>query len=412
MTSNPFLLGEALTAERLSWIAGTLKYFYVNIHPDAFRHSSEGKNPFFTFFLTGDALYSLADRELLKIWEIILSLPQVRVVCDREELDLRGLSIDSLLLKFPGQVSDQNGKERSYPRSFWRELVRVCRKHEPSALAFGYLLLKSPYMNRSCQNALDCCHAAAEEQTAPELYAYLDGIHALHINQKPAEFRNIGLGFSDLYEMAKNKDQNFRIIACERCAGARGYSTWDDGQGTIVSNCTIEGGKIRNLKEIVERFACGHPILAESAAMTDIRSSGSHPPKGRRERGIPPLTLLVTKAPYSTESVYGAISFAIACAYGKVPTSIIFIEDGIYTLTGTHRPDAADMLFSMQEVLGTAAGNDLIGIYAYLPSFQERGVAMGKDIRGVLGISVEGLGQILFFPPAGTPAGHQRILFF
>ena len=115
MTTNSFLLSYDLTAERLSWIAESLKYFYVNIHPDAFRHPSREKNPIFCFFITGDALYSLNEEETLQIWDVILSLPSVWLICDRRELDLRGLSLSSLMMKFPEQVFDQ--KETDQPDS-------------------------------------------------------------------------------------------------------------------------------------------------------------------------------------------------------------------------------------------------------------------------------------------------------
>ena len=59
MTSNTFLFSETLSAERLSWLAESLKYFFVNLHPDALRHPSREIKPLFTFFITGDALYSL-----------------------------------------------------------------------------------------------------------------------------------------------------------------------------------------------------------------------------------------------------------------------------------------------------------------------------------------------------------------
>ena len=50
----------------------------------------------------------------------------------------------------------------------------------------------------------------------------------------------------------------------------------------------------------------------------------------------PPLTILITKAPYGTEHAFGALSFAVASAYQGIPTKVIFIEEGVYALTGTH----------------------------------------------------------------------------
>lgn len=413
MISNPFLLGEVLTAERLSWIAGSLKFYFMNLHPDSLRHRSDKENPSFIFFLTGDALYSLIDRDLVLIWEFILSLPLVWIVCDREEMDLRGLSIDSLKMKYPDQIFDKNGRQKSYPRSFWREVTRVCRQHEPESKTFGHLLLTSPYMHRSCQDVLVCLYAATEEQMSPELYAYLDGLHTAHINQKPSEFMNIGQGFSELNDICRKKNLNYKMLACERSATARGYVTWDDGRGVFTSNCIIDPCKIRDLSAIIERFAMNHPIISESAGLVDIRIPESTTDQWiRKERSPPPVVLLITRPPYSTEYAFGGLSFAIACAHRKIYTRVVFVEEGIYSLTGSHHAEADDTIFTMQELIETMSGNDFIEMYSYQPSLQQRGVNRSNDIKGVLDITTNDLGQILFFPPKGIVAKHQRILFF
>ncbi len=277
MPSHFFLLGSPVTRERLSWIADGLKLFFVDRMPEAFLHSPGRGEPAVSFFITGDALYSLHDRETLPLWEGILTLPSVRMVCDREELDLRGMSVEPLRMKFPGQVQDQNGRKISHPRSFWREVVQSARKNEPGSGSLGYLHLKSPYMNRASVQALSCLHAALEEGVEAEMYAYLDGVHAGHINQKPSECRNIGEGLEELEEIARKRGLAFQILACERCAAARGYSTWDDGKGVAVSACTIGPMKIRNLTAVVEpvRPPAGRPR----------RIGGGRHDEGRGEEG-------------------------------------------------------------------------------------------------------------------------------
>ncbi|HMK15303.1 MAG TPA: sulfur oxidase, partial [Methanomicrobiales archaeon] len=192
MTAHLFLLGSRLTPERLSWIADALKICFVNRIPESFRTSRPGQEPAFSFFVTGDGLYSLRERETLALWESILSLPSVRVTCDREEMDLRGLSLDSLKMKYPGTVLDQNGRRISHPRSFWRNLVQASRRIVPGATALGYLLVSSPYMNRAPALMVSWLKGALEEGISADLYAYLDGVHAGHINQKPSECRNLG----------------------------------------------------------------------------------------------------------------------------------------------------------------------------------------------------------------------------
>ena len=59
-------------------------------------HRGPPASPVFTFLVTGDALYSLEDPESQQVWSVILSLTAVRVICDRQDLDLRGISVERL----------------------------------------------------------------------------------------------------------------------------------------------------------------------------------------------------------------------------------------------------------------------------------------------------------------------------
>jgi len=414
MASNSFLFSDELTAERLAWLADSLKNFFVTIHPDALRHPSRDKDPFFIFFLTGDSLYSLHDEETLPLWDIILSLPSVKLVCDREELDLRGLSISSLKMKYPNNISDQNGRQNSYPRSFWRELVRVWRRHEPGSGIFGFLQISSPYMNRPCQYSLTCLHAAVEEQMSPEVYAYLDGIHISHSNQKSTEYKNIGEGFLELELIAGKKTLQFLMLACSRSAGARGYNTWDDGRGIVISTCTIEPCKIRNLNVLIERFSKRHPISAESAGIVGItKESETHLESwGKKESSSPSQVIIITHTPYGTESTFGALSFAIAAAHQGIPTRVIFLENGIYALTGKHGAESDDVFFNMQDVIDAASGSENLEFYAHIPSLQKRAIQKNRLLKGVLDIGTPDLAQLLFSAPKNAGGNHQRILFF
>ena len=56
------------------------------------------------------------------------------------------------------------------------------------------------------------------------------------------------------------------MFACGRCAAARGYSTWDDGKGVVISTCTIKPFRIRNLKVIIDQFERNHIILGGNVA--------------------------------------------------------------------------------------------------------------------------------------------------
>lgn len=413
MTSNSFLLSNALTAERLSWIAESLKYFYVNIHPDALRHPSQNKNPKFCFFITSDALYSIHEEETLQIWDLILSLPSVYLTCDSRELDLRGLSVSSLMMKFPGQVFNQKETDQPDSQSFWKEIIRVCRQMDSDTNILGYLQISSPYMYRSSQNSLTCLHAVVKEGLSPEIYAYLDGVHITHINQNPTEFKNIGTGFQEVGDLARNTNHSFLMLACERSAAERGYNTWDDGKDTIISSCTIEPCKIRNLNIIVDRFRHSHCILGESIGLIDISqvlATGREP--WEKKKSTPPsLVVMITHTPYGTEHTFGGLAFAIACAHEGIATRVIFLEDGIYSLTGIQRAEPDDIFFNIQDAVDAAGGNKNLELYAYLPSFHKRNVQKNTKMNAVLDIGPSELTNLLFSPPHGVIANHQRILF-
>jgi tRNA 2-thiouridine synthesizing protein C len=412
MSSQTFLLGDKLSTERLSWLAGCLKYSYLNQYSDALRHSGQEKSPIFLFFITGDALYSLHDRDLLNAWDMILSLPRVWIVCDREELDIRGLSVESLKIKYPDQIFDQNGRKNSYPRSFWRELVRVARRNNPDSSNFGYLQLTSPYMNRSCQNALTCLHAAIEEQMSPELYAYLDGIHVSHINQNPVEHMNIGQGFVELEQICKKKDLRFLMLSCGGCATTRGYATLDGGEGKLISSCAIRPCKMRSLNAIINRMGNGHIILGNSAASISMKSHESSTNRLKRKKADPPsIVFLMSHTPYETEYTLGGLSLAVGCAHHNIHTRVVFIEDGVYSLLGTHYNQSEELLFSIQEIIGPLAMDPNLEIYAYKPSIMKRSMVKNKKFDNIFEIETNELGQILFSPPRHIAADHQRILF-
>jgi len=414
MTPNFFLLGSPLTQERLSWIDESLKFFFVKLYPETLRHHAKLKETVFTFLISGDALYSLHEPETQQVWEKILLLPSVRIICDRQELDLRGVSVERLKMKYPDQIIDHNSLSLNGQTSFWRDVVKIARQHEqPVPSTIGYLQIESPYMHRSSLSAVQCLTAALEVQAGIELYAYLDGVHAGHNGQNPTEFDNIGKGLEDLAELASKRNLHCHMLACSRCAAARGYSTWDDGHGIVISTCSIKPFRIRNLNEMIARFESNHLILGENVASIQMRKKGQ--PSilaGSDKSHAPPITILITRFPYGTEYAFGALSFAVACAYNGILTRVIFIEDGVYTLNGTHHLNKDTKNFNLQEVIDVVAGSENLQLYIYQPSLQRRGIVKNKNMNAVLDIGVTELGQLFFNPPQGIQANHQRILFF
>lgn len=414
MPSNFFIFGNTLTSERLVWLADTLKFFFISLHPDALRHPSREKEPFFIFFLTGDALYSLHDEELLSLWNIILSLPSVWLVCNRDELNLRGLSISSLRVKYQNIVFDKGSRHEKDSIAFWDEVVDRCRQLEPQSANLGYLQLSSPFMNRSCINSLDFLLSATDKGMAPEFYAYLDGVHVCHTNQKPVDFRNIGEELIRIYENARKQNLQSLFLVCSQSSAARGYNTWDDGKGVIISTCLSDPWRIRNLNALVDRFRSSHCIGGESAGAIDISQfiGSDHGSWVKREYAPPPLVIILPHSPYGMEYTYGGLLFAVACSHQGIHTRVIFIEDGIYSLTGVQIAEPDDQFFTIQNIIDVAAANDNLEFYGYQPSFSKRSVQKNRKLNAVLDIGTSELAQLLFSPPKGISVNHQRILFF
>lgn len=414
MSSHFFLFDEAISTERLSWVEQCLKFFFVKLHPENLLHSTKSRNAVFTIFLTGDSLYSLQNPETQQVWEVILSMPSVKIVCDSQELTLRGISVERLRMKNPDQVIIHNSLALNGQPSFWKDVMKYARQHEqPVPSLIGFLHLTSPYMNRSSATLLECLHAALESHASIDLYFYLDGVHVGHHGQKPSEFENIGEGLTELAEKATKRGLQCQMLVCARCAAARGYSTWDDGQGIVVSTCSIKPFKIRNLNETIDQFRRNHVILAGNCASIQLKKEGMQATFSvlDTERS-PPLTILITRHPYGTETAFGGLSFAIAAAFQGIPTRVIFMEDGVYALTGTHLLEKPTPFFNIQEVIDAVAGSDNLQLFCFTPSLSKRGISKNPKMTGVLDIGIADLGNLLFYSPNGVAANHQRVLFF
>jgi tRNA 2-thiouridine synthesizing protein C len=299
--------------------------------------------------------------------------------------------------------------------SFWNDMVALARQTKPPLPGMvGWFQCESPYMHRSAWHGLRFLSAALSDRLAIDLYAYLDGIHIGHTGQAPTESENIGRGIEELSERALRNGLTCQVIACNRNATARGYSTWDDGQGVVISTCAIKPVKISDLNVMIDRFRQNHVILAPNAGDIQFPKRGSGPSFDRAEKSstAPPVTILITKSPYSTETVFGAVSFAVACAHEGILTRVIFMEDGIYALTGTHRAPKDFSPYNLQNLINTVAGSENLHFFAFTPSFQKRGISKDKSLNAVLELGYPGLGKILFYPPGNVMAEHQRVLVF
>lgn len=415
MTTHFFLLSGFLTAERLAWLEECLKFFFVQLYPETLMHRAPSGSPAVTIHLTGNALYSIEDAELQQIWSVILALSSVRLVCDRQELDLRGISAGRLKMKFPDQVIDNNSLAGNNRPSFWTDVVGCVRQNRPPLPdAIGWLQNESPYMHMSALYGVHCLNAGLDARLSPELYAYLDGVHISHIGQNPTESENVGRGFEEIRDRAVKQNLPAHFLACNRCATARGYSTWDDGNGSVISTCTFRPFHIRDLHAIVDRFERPHVILSENSGSVLFPKKGATVSFDRAEKSstAPPVTIFITQSPYSTEHAFGAISFATACAHQGILTRVVFLEDGVYSVTGSQRTTAESAPFNIQDVINAVAGSENLHFFVLGPSLQKRGVSKNKDLNAVLDIGYPGLGKILFYPPGNVQAEHQRVLIF
>jgi|WetSurMetagenome_2_1015567.scaffolds.fasta_scaffold04672_4 tRNA 2-thiouridine synthesizing protein C len=415
MTANTFLLTTPVTLERLSWIEECLKFYFVQLYPENLMHRAKGECPVFTFLISGDALYSLDDPETRQVWDIILSLSSVSLICDKQELEVRGLSVGKLQMRYPDQVSTANAIGNDNLPSFWKDVVSSVRQALPPLPGtVGWLQTESPYMHRSVWYGLRFLSEALEDRLSVDLYAYLDGIHMGHIGQAPTEDENVGKMIEDLDERAAKNRLHCEILACNRNAAARGYNTWDDGQGVVISTSMIRHFRIRDLNVIIERFRHNHIILSPTSGSLGFQKNGTGPSFDRAEKSStsPPITILVTRSPYSTEIVSGAIALATACAHGGILTRVIFMEESVYTLMGTHRLPKNSLMFNLQDMINTVAGSENLHFFAFTPSLQKRGITKDKSLNGVLELGYPGLGKIFFYPPGNVQADHQRVLVF
>ena len=131
-----------------------------------------------------------------------------------------------------------------------------------------------------------------------------------------------------------------------------------------------------------------------------------------KDHAPPSLVILITGSPYTTEMTMGALSFAIASAHQGIGTRVVFIEDGVYALSGEQKIDAAEQFFSLQDMINSASRNDRLEFFAHQPSLHQRGLVKNKKFNAVLDINNHDLGKLLFEPPRVYVAGYRGCCFF
>ncbi|MBD3350129.1 MAG: hypothetical protein GF364_01430 [Candidatus Lokiarchaeota archaeon] len=357
------LFCDKINQERADWLYQVLNIFVTSNYDT-------------NIFLTGSALFFLLDRRTNRRWDKLKRNKNFEITTDPSESRIIGIEQDDKI--------DSKGDHSI----FWKKIINRIQnlKSIHSDPKIGFLLMDSPYFNRNSVFAIRIMNMILDNGKIPELYLYLDGLHVALKDQKPSEFENIGTSIKKVDEILKNKGQDRHFWACSRCATARGYVQEKTELGEFHTDVGEDWLQIVNLNKIIDEFENPQIILSpNSIHINAVNSKNSSNKK-------PPLLLFITHDPYSTEWAFGAISFAVAAAHHRIYTSIVFIEDGIFSLVNKHQLVASDKIFNIQEVISATLHDEYLKYYVYNPSLELRGVKidnMFKDISIITGATIE-----------------------
>ncbi len=386
--SSTFFFSTPLSHERINWYTECIASG-AGIEP--------GQKRAFTVFITGDALFSFVDAQSREAWNALSEVPSVQIVADGDELRLHGLG-DSVGATSPGITIT----ERGGGTLFWGQLVSHLAAEWKGTKKAGFLLCHPPYMSRIPVHMLRFLSGAHAAGLSPELYAYLDGLHNIHNGQRPSEFENIGRAIATLARKAGQSGKDPWFAACSRCATARGYFQMNPGTGYCEPASSIDEITIRPLKEILSRFPGFYPILSHT-------SGGIvNPDRSRDQETQPRLIIFITNPPYGTEWTFGGLSLALATAMEGIPTTVVFIEHGVYSLYGTHEVPPNDKVFNVQEMVAATLDIPSLCYLVHAPSLERRGIGVEEHLIGIREVQNNDLAQILW----DHDYSATRILFF
>lgn len=390
-----FLFLEKIPLERLRWIERCISKL---------DNLNEVK-----FFLSGDALFSLVDSRYKKNWTSLFKLDNFKCILDYEELNLLGFEIEKIIKEYSRiQINANFNPKKSV--DFWDDLINsIYAKNYNNRL--GFLEFRGPYMSRTSVKVLRLLEGAIRSKLNPQLFTYLDGIHLGHLEQRPSEFENIGEGLLSLKERVRKHNLDFTMLSCSRCGTARGYLRKDYENEYKPSEDAISGYLFCNLNRIIDYFEENGLILAPTWASiqaSNISVQETHQNKLYK----PPLVIFITHSPYGSEWTFGGLSFAMACANHGIPTNVVFIEDGIYSIHGTHKVNENDKIFNIQEIIIATYDMEDLHYYAFEDSLQERNMKMSSVFDdNIKKINDTDLNQIVFSSDSSL-ASHKRVLFF
>lgn len=403
MGTSFFLFCDSLTLERLDWL-----YIFCKNH--IFQEKT-------SFYLTGDALYSLFTPNLFHGWEKICDLnpKQIKIVPDKHECQILGLNLDycskklkeSLVLKNSTHIQTNMGK-------FWDSFMKKL-KIETNSVAndsIGFFQMEGPYFARTSFYCVQFLKASIRNNLIPSCYAYLDGLHLFHNNQSPSEFENIGQNLAKLFTNTSWDSSSSQLYGCSRCATARGYCTTDD-EGNIIPISTIDNAKIVNLNLIVEQFLQQNPIFSPNSGLISQHPLIQDQKQRMNKEQIPSLLIFITHSPYQTEWVFGGLSFAMACANHDIPTKVVFVEDGVYTLYGLQNPTDQDRVFNIQEIIEATGDMEFLDYFSYFPRGKlDHPLWMGFENGIIHNLNEMEFSSLLDHQSTLPSANLMRIFFF
>ncbi|WP_373840277.1 hypothetical protein [Methanospirillum sp.] len=335
------LLSSHISKERLQWLQMVL--------PSQKVQSDSAS--LVSFFLCGDALYSLTHPETVPIWKELIKESGARIVADYEDL------VDMGLIKgVEGSGLAQKGNLNTL-------FINKENAHISSA---GFLHLYSPYMHRHTEKFLTLLDDAVSLSIPVSVILYLDAVHLCHSNQVTTEFENIEQGLDKVQQKSLENGLPFIITACQRCSQARGYMH----PGTEEDNaapCFRNGVWISGLSQLIPLFSSAEIVL--HADCINIAGSGNEV-----------YILVVTGTPYGTEHAFGAISFAVALSGKNIPTYVIFAEDGAYCYIPAPDSWFCNTVRDIQSVIMATATPGLLEYGVFECSLSERGIIADNEV--------------------------------
>jgi sulfur relay (sulfurtransferase) complex TusBCD TusD component (DsrE family) len=404
MSGSYFLFCDMISDERINWLRECIEKRMPDAAPQADDDVSD--SPGCTIFLTGESLMSLADRRMIPGWRSLLKNPRLNIVADGDELNLHGL-VSAVREWYPKIIITEQVRIGD-SSAFWNSVLSMLIHEWEESEKAAFLLCNSPYMSRIPVYMLRFLNCVAERGLSPEFYAYLDGVHSAHMEQSPSEFENVGDGISKIFGLQEQSGSRPWFSACSRCATARGYYIRNRETGGCEPSSCIDSITIRPLKEILDRFSSTHPILSHACG----GSCQKRQPDEESSGAAPELLIFLTNSPYSTEWTFGGISLAVAAAMGGIWTSVVFIEQGIYSLCGEHEISPGDRVFNIQEMIMATTDIPELAYFVYSPSLVDRGIEVSENLSMVDKIDSAGLGDLIWRNIGEGVIPRSRTIFF